>query len=90
MRYEWDEAKRAANLKKHGVDFADAVAVLEDPFYLTVPDTGDHGESRYRTLGIDAAQRLLLVVWAERRNDLIRIISARRAMPSEARVYREG
>ena len=36
--YEWDEAKAAANLRKHGVDFAEAVTALEDPFCMTLTD----------------------------------------------------
>jgi len=90
VRYEWDEAKRAANLQKHGIDFADAVAVFEDPFALTVADTGKHGEQRWRTLGTDAYARLLVAVWTERGVDVIRIVSSRRATPGEAHHYREG
>lgn len=88
MRYEWDEAKRAANLAKHGVDFADAVGALEDPASLTDEDDAD-GEARYVTLGAGYTGRVLYVVWTERGTDAIRLISARKASPGEARQYQE-
>lgn len=86
MRYEWDEAKRKANLAKHGVDFADAVGALEDPANLTIEDEAE-GEARFVTLGSDVVGRMLYVVWTERGPDVIRIISARKASPGEARYY---
>ena len=51
MRYEWDEAKRQENIRKHEVDFADAVGALEDPFGLTRDDPTAEGEPRFVTLG---------------------------------------
>lgn len=90
MDYRWNEAKRTANLAKHGVDFADAIGALEDPAALTLEDGDAQGESRYVTLGMGFTGRVLLVVWTERLPDSIRIISARRASPAEARPYREG
>lgn len=88
VEYQWDEAKRTANLAKHGVDFADAIGALEDPAALTMEDGDAQEESRYVTLGMGFTGRVLLVVWAERLLDSIRIISARRASPAEARPYR--
>ena len=46
MAFEWDPAKARANLSKHGVDFADAVAVFEDPLALSRPDADVRGEAR--------------------------------------------
>lgn len=54
---EWDARKAAANLQKHGVDFADAVAVPEDDDAITVQDAVHLGERRYVTLGMDALGR---------------------------------
>ena len=62
MRFEWDASKARLNLKKHGVDFADAATALEDPLAATVEDTISSGEARYVTLGTDALGRLLVVV----------------------------
>ncbi len=62
MEFEWDEQKAAANLKKHGVDFADAALVLYDDLALTTQDPGDYEEPRYATVGLDALGRVLVVV----------------------------
>jgi uncharacterized DUF497 family protein len=84
--YDWDPAKNRANLAKHGVDFADAVAVLEDDLGLTRPDAEARGEARFVTLGMDAFGRLLVVVYTER-GERIRIISARLAAKQERKFY---
>jgi uncharacterized DUF497 family protein len=63
MQYEWDAAKNRANLAKHGIDFADAVAVFEDDLALTRSDTTARGESRFATLGVDGFGRHLVVVF---------------------------
>ena len=90
MNYEWDEAKRVANLAKHGVDFTDAVGTLEDPFGRTFEDGDTEGEARFVSLGYGFCGRILYVVWTERGAETIRIISARKASPGEARHYRES
>ena len=85
--FEWDPRKAGVNRRMHGVDFADAAAVLEDEKALTVPDAITAvDETRVLTLGRDALGRVLVVVYA-RRGDRIRLISARRATPSERRQY---
>lgn len=87
MDFEWDEAKAALNLRKHGVDFADAVGVFDDPRALSMPD--DHpDERRFLGLGSDLLGRVLVVVYTIR-SEKIRIISARRATPSERKRYEE-
>ena len=86
MAFEWDPAKCRGNLAKHGVDFADAVAVFEDPLALIRPDSDVRGESRFVLLGVDAFARHLVVVFAER-GDNIRLISARMASPKERKSY---
>lgn len=86
MRFEWDDAKRKANLRKHGVEFADAVSVLDDPRAITVEDR-DHDEQRFVTLGKDAFGRVLVVVYAYPQPEVVRIISARKAEPHERRQY---
>lgn len=87
MRFEWDDTKRRGNLRKHGVDFRDAVAVLEDPNNRTEEDPDAEGEARYVTLGMSMSLTLLVVVWTERTPDIIRIISARPASKGEALHY---
>jgi uncharacterized DUF497 family protein len=82
---EWDPEKAAENLRKHGVDFADAVTVLDDEMALTRSEDSP-GEDRSVTVGVDALGRLLVVVYTWRGEE-IRVISARRATPAERRVY---
>jgi len=74
---EWDPAKAAANLKKHGVQFRRRRLVLEDPRGLTVDDPHP-AEERHLTVGMDALGRVLVVSWTWR-NENIRLISARKA-----------
>ena len=89
MDYEWDPAKAEANLRKHGVDFAEAVVALEDELALTLADPESEGEDRYVSLGMDALSRLLVTVFTLR-GERIRIISSRRATPGERHRYEEG
>lgn len=86
MTYEWDPVKSRANLAKHGVDFADAVAVFEDDLALTRPDLTSRGESRFVTIGVDGLGRHLVVVFTER-GRRVRIISARLATRLERKTY---
>ena len=89
MEYEWDKAKAAENLRKHKVDFADAVIALEDESALTIEDR-DHDEQRFKTLGMGPQLNVLYVVHAHRERDVIRIISARKADKKEAAQYFKG
>jgi uncharacterized DUF497 family protein len=84
--FEWDSRKAAGNFRKHGVRFVDAVAVLEDDEAVTIAD--DAEEDRWVTIGVDAAGRTLVVVYAWR-GERIRIISARRATRFERDQYEE-
>jgi len=89
MNVVWDRAKARANLKKHGVDFADAAVALEDENALTISDPV-HGEYRFKTLAMSPSVEVLLIIHAEQDEDTIRIISARKADRSERRQYFEG
>ena len=82
---EWDSRKAAANLKKHGVDFADAATVLHDDQAITIRDD-EAGEERYVTIGMDAVARILVVIYTWR-GSRPRLISARTATPQERREY---
>jgi uncharacterized DUF497 family protein len=89
MRFSWTSGKAARNRLKHGVDFADAVIALEDENALTVEDHG-HNEQRFKSLGLGPGLKVLFVVHAQRSEDCIRIISARKADRSETRQYYQG
>jgi uncharacterized DUF497 family protein len=82
---EWDYLKATSNLKKHNVDFADAVTVLDDDLAITIREETP-GEERFVTLRTDALGRLLVVVYPWRQ-DCIRIISARKATSRERHRY---
>jgi len=85
--FEWDPDKARANLRKHGVDFADAATVFDDPLAVTISDEGAE-ESRLVTIGRDAEARVVVVVYVWR-GTRIRIISARRATRRERRRYED-
>jgi len=98
VRFEWDEAKNLSNQRKHGVSFEEASRVFFDPLHIVVGDRVVDGEQRWLALGLirrDAGSFLLLIVAHtvhedEETGDLVeifRIISARRAVPEERRVY---
>jgi uncharacterized protein len=89
MRFAWDEAKAAENLRKHGVSFEEGSTVFADENARLKHDP-DHSqeEDRFILLGFSAKLRLLIVCHAYRENDeVIRIISARRATPNERKQY---
>lgn len=86
MFFEFDPKKAAANLRKHGVSFADAEPVFFDDLALTREDADASGEARFVTVGMDALRRILTVCWTER-GQAVRLISARLATPSERKAY---
>ena len=86
MELQWDPRKAIGNLRKHGIDFADAGTVVHDERAITIPDEDSHEEERLITLGMDALGRVLVVVYTWRENRP-RLISARKATPSERRQY---
>ena len=87
MESEWDPKKAEQNLRKHGVEFVDAVIVLDDDRAVTLAD--EHfGEVRYLTFGMDAQGRVLAVSYSVR-GSAIRIISARKATSRERAQYED-
>lgn len=88
MTYQWNKDKAAANISKHGIDFADAVSVLSDDLAITIPDERFE-EERFITIGSDAFGKVLVVVYTLR-DDEIRLISARKATQYEQQQYEEG
>lgn len=89
MKFEWDDKKAIANLAKHGVSFGEATEVFYDPNALEGEDTEhSYDEGRFFIIGYSTS-RMLFVVFAERRDDVIRIISARPPTPTERKLYEE-
>lgn len=88
MRFEWDEVKRAANLDKHGIDFADVPDMFTGPMVIGPDTRRDYGESRQIGFGFIRG-RLIAVAFTERRPDTVRIISARKANHREENYFQE-
>jgi uncharacterized DUF497 family protein len=87
MDVEWDPAKAASNLKKHGVSFDEAVTALLDPNALAQPDTASSSEERWLLIGMSSEARLITLIYTLRSEDRIRLISARKATRKEAKYY---
>jgi uncharacterized DUF497 family protein len=89
LKFDWDPKKAAANLRKHGVAFDEAMTAFADPHSITIPDP-DHSEDEDRCIliGRSTVQRLLVVVHLER-GERLRLISARLAARRERRTYEE-
>lgn len=83
---QYDPAKAITNLRKHGVSFADAEGVFEDPLAISMEDPDAHGERRLVVIGLGSAGELLVVIYTERGNEY-RLISARRATRKERKHY---
>ena len=86
MDIEWDPAKAASNLKKHGISFEEASTALLDPNALAQPDASTT-EERWLLVGMSSEARLVTLVYTLRGEDRIRLISARKATRKEAKHY---
>ena len=91
-RFEWDARKAAANLRKHGVTFEEAETVFLDDEAIIIPDEGHlSDEERFLILGFSYKLRMLVVCHCFREsNDVVRIISARKANKAEQVQYQRG
>jgi uncharacterized DUF497 family protein len=92
IRFEWDEAKNRANKGKHGITFEQASEVFTDPNWLPRFDQTQDGENRWHAIGLVRGIWLILVVHTSAEDgvdQVIRIISARRANRKEERFYGE-
>lgn len=87
MAITWDVDKARINRRDHKIAFSDAKSVFADPMGLVWEDADAQGEQRHIVLGLDHLGRLLLVTYSYRGQDDIRLISARKALPHEAKDY---
>ena len=88
MEFEWDENKDALNLQNHHMGLSEGISVFDDTNRLDFEDDRfDYGEERYITIGMNATARVLTVVYTERGEDTIRLISVRKATKAEERRY---
>jgi uncharacterized DUF497 family protein len=89
FEFQWDADKAAANARKHGVTFSEAATAFRDPLSATIEDASHSGEEqRYVLFGISERGRVLAVMHTER-DEVIRIISARKATRAEQREYED-
>ena len=93
--FDWDKNKARINLAKHKISFEEGKTIFKDPYLVTYPDNlHSDQENRLISIGMSAKERLLLVAHVEKLEAvnfvLIRIISCRKATPSERRVYEKS
>jgi uncharacterized DUF497 family protein len=89
-RFEWDEAKNERNKTKHGIDFETAQLAFDDPFCVSFVERVDGGEERWHAIGMIENIIIIIVVHtyrAEASDEVIRIISSRRATSHERKLY---
>jgi uncharacterized protein len=92
MRFEWDPRKDRVNREKHGISFELAQRVFDDPNHLSLQDRHEGGEERWQTLGLIGPHAIVLVAHTfedEHGEEVVRIISARKATRAERRLYDE-
>ena len=90
MEFSWDARKNRANTQKHGINFETAIVAFDDPFQVTLEDREVEGEQRWHTIGMVNDLSIILVVHTNEDEELIRIVSARKAMPTERKIYARG
>lgn len=91
MRFAWDPAKARKNRSSHGISFTTAVEVFDDPNHVVGENyfLEESGEQRFQIIGMTRKLVLLLVVFVERGSDVIRIVSARKAVDYEESIYHD-
>lgn len=90
MRFEWDEPKNKSNKAKHSIDFETAQLAFDDPFCVSFVERIDDGEERWHAIGMIEGIVLIVVAHTykiERSEEVIRIISCRRATSHERKLY---
>lgn len=89
MSFEWDEEKNRINIEVHGIQFEDALKIFDGPILTAIDDREDYGEIRETSLGLFNGVVVLMVVHTER-DGTTRLISARKALPKERRIYEKA
>lgn len=89
MRFEWDDTKNRENLSKHGISFETAALVFDDPHALSDQDRVVDDEERWQTIGSIGVLVVLVahLWWDESGEEVIRLISARKATSREKKTY---
>lgn len=92
VKFEWDEIKNQKNLVKHGLSFETACEVFQDPFALSIQDRFEGNEERWQTIGLVRSIVIIIVAhtYCGDDDEVIRIISARKATKNERKRYEEN
>jgi len=91
VEFTWNARKDRVNWRKHRISFDTALHVFDDPYHVTTQDREVVGEPRWQTIGMIGAHNVLLVAHTiDDEGEAIRIISARKAIRTERRIYAEG
>ena len=88
MEFLWDEEKRKSNIKKHGFDFIDVERIFAGATFTIVDDRFDYHENRFITLGM--LEGVVVVIAHTEEDEIIRIISIRKATKNEQKIYFKG
>jgi uncharacterized DUF497 family protein len=88
MKFEWDEAKRQSNLHKHRLDFTDTETVFSSVTFTFEDDRFEYDEDRFITLGL--LDETVVVIAHTEREDIVRVISMRKATKNEQKLYFES
>lgn len=88
MRFEWDDAKNERNIRSHKIDFEDAQIVFHGSMIIRLDDRKDYGEDRWIGTGF-LDNLVVVVVFSQPENDIIRLISARKANHHERKRFEE-
>ena len=86
MTFEWDDEKNQANIRKHRIDFADIPSLFDGPMLIAHDTRRNYGEDRFVGIGLLRAS-VIVVVYAEKHEDTIRVISARKALKHERKTF---
>lgn len=89
MNFEWDEEKNRENIRKHKLDFADAHEIFDSTMLIAADTREGYGENRYVGIGF-LRNFIVVVIFTERENDIIRIISLRKALKYERERFTEN
>ena len=89
MKFEWNEEKNRLNIRKHGLDFADAEEIFESPILISKDDRKNYGENRFVGMGYIKG-RVMVLIFTKREPNIIRIISLRKANKREQTKFKKA
>ena len=89
MNFEWDNDKNHTNIRIHGLDFADASQIFDEPMLVEIDNREDYGEERFIGIGF-LKNFIVVIIFTEPKEDTIRVISLRKALKYEREKFRKA